>query len=422
MRTLSRLTSLRSFGFGGLLFLVLAAHGANGASSTGSFDLVFETTSPGTPSTIAVALNVKGRGTRLIPPPRDDASPSVSPSGDLALASDEDGHWQIYLTDPSGGNRRPLFESGSSQFDPVWSPDGDNVAFESRRTNGAWQIWVASVSGGDAFAVTHKRINHFDPAWSPDGQFLVYDSVQNGRSDLFTTRAAPTNVPRRLTRTKAPEFDPSWSPDGSLIAFDRLKNGDYDIWTAKATTGRGASHITYGASNDSAPSWSPDGERIAFESDRTGDYDIWVVDADGTGLRNITRNPASIDLIPGWRIHRSGFRAFAPLSSRTTHGCDTLRPDQRVGNKILGTPDDDWLCGTLGKDRIFGAAGRDHINGKYGRDAVYGGAGGDAILAQDGLKDRLYGGEPGTRDTSRADWALDDKSLDSGIGVDVLKP
>ena len=38
--------------------------------------------------------------------------------------------------------------------------------------------------------------------------------------------------------------------------------------------------------------WSPDGRRIAFENLRDGNSEIYVVNADGSGLRRLTRNPA----------------------------------------------------------------------------------------------------------------------------------
>ena len=38
------------------------------------------------------------------------------------------------------------------------------------------------------------------------------------------------------------------------------------------------------------PAWSPDGRKIAFMSNREGDDDIFVVNADGSGLRNLTRS------------------------------------------------------------------------------------------------------------------------------------
>jgi Tol biopolymer transport system component len=42
---------------------------------------------------------------------------------------------------------------------------------------------------------------------------------------------------------------------------------------------------------DDHPAWSPDGSRIVFESDRDGNYDIFVMNADGSQIRQLTRNP-----------------------------------------------------------------------------------------------------------------------------------
>ena len=46
---------------------------------------------------------------------------------------------------------------------------------------------------------------------------------------------------------------------------------------------------------DGAPAWSPDGSRIVFHSDRTGGRDIYVMNADGSGVRRLTDDPASDD-------------------------------------------------------------------------------------------------------------------------------
>jgi serine/threonine protein kinase/Tol biopolymer transport system component len=45
-------------------------------------------------------------------------------------------------------------------------------------------------------------------------------------------------------------------------------------------------------------------EELAFVSDRDGEYDIFVVEADGTGLRNLTRSPDSDDRQPAWSPDR----------------------------------------------------------------------------------------------------------------------
>ena len=40
---------------------------------------------------------------------------------------------------------------------------------------------------------------------------------------------------------------------------------------------------------DEMPSWFPDGKRTAFQSDRTRAWEIWVMNADGSGVRQLSR-------------------------------------------------------------------------------------------------------------------------------------
>ena len=57
------------------------------------------------------------------------------------------------------------------------------------------------------------------------------------------------------------------------------------------------------------PAWSPDGRRIAFMSNRDGTDDIFVVNADGSGLRNLTRSQGTTARESGRaRTQRSGSR------------------------------------------------------------------------------------------------------------------
>ena len=51
--------------------------------------------------------------------------------------------------------------------------------------------------------------------------------------------------------------------------------------------------------NGPLPSWSPDGRKIVFVSDRDGNFEIYVMNADGSGQHNLTRNPA-VDRFPVW--------------------------------------------------------------------------------------------------------------------------
>ena len=77
-----------------------------------------------------------------------------------------------------------------------------------------------------------------------------------------------------------------------LIAFVSAQAGNSEIYVMR-TDGSGVADITKNPAFDGNPAWSPDGTRIAFESDRDGNRDIFVMNPDGSGLTQLTYNPAS---------------------------------------------------------------------------------------------------------------------------------
>ena len=53
--------------------------------------------------------------------------------------------------------------------------------------------------------------------------------------------------------------------------------------------GSGQRNLTRNPARDDDPVWSPDGRKIAFVSERDGNAEIYVMNADGSGQRNLTR-------------------------------------------------------------------------------------------------------------------------------------
>ncbi len=82
------------------------------------------------------------------------------------------------------------------------------------------------------------------------------------------------------------------------IVFDSNRTGNYEIFTLNAD-GSGIKQLTNNPADDFDPAWSHDGSKIAFTSDRSGTYDVWTMNADGTGLKRVAAS-TKFDGDPSW--------------------------------------------------------------------------------------------------------------------------
>ena len=151
------------------------------------------------------------------------------------------------------------------------------------------------------------------------GSKIAFTSFRNGSFDLYVMNADGSKQ-RRLTTPARSFLPPAWSPDGRRIAFAsgpgacildihrvhfvserNVGTTDVDISVANAD-GSGLRRLTRGPGVDCAPVWSPDGQKIAFqrllvrgEGDKIVgfDFDVYVINADGSEERNLTGDALS---------------------------------------------------------------------------------------------------------------------------------
>lgn len=206
-------------------------------------------------------------------------------------------------------------------YEPAWSPDGKFIAFVSNRS-GPLKVWTMHADGSDPRQLTVGDHEDDAPAWSPDGSRIAYVSMQDGQAEIYLTRADGTQT-QRLTRDSGSDIHPQWSPDGSRILFNSSRhsldssNPDvFELFTMNVD-GSDVRPITRGGVATYA-SYSPDGSRLVFRRQASdGNSEIVVAAADGSGEKNISRNPA-FDGWPAWS--RDGRRiVFARESGDDAH-------------------------------------------------------------------------------------------------------
>ncbi len=134
---------------------------------------------------------------------------------------DNDGR-QIAYESNDGGDRE-LFVLGrrgitnvsnhpAADWNPVWAPDNNWIAFESFR-QGRRGIYRVLISTANVFPVAvDAYYDCWAPDWSPDGEHLVFVSDRTGAPQLFIADKEG-KTQQQLTKDAFPALAPTWRPD-----------------------------------------------------------------------------------------------------------------------------------------------------------------------------------------------------------------
>ncbi len=136
----------------------------------------------------------------------------------------------------------------------------DQVAFEY-----AGDLWVVSRAGGQARRLTATPGLEIDPVFSPDGSQIAFTATVAGNTDVYVMPAAGGN-PQRLTYHPGLDAVRGWAPDGRRVVFasdrETAPHAYFRLWTISL---EGGFPTPLPMPRAYTGAFSPDGRRIAYE-------------------------------------------------------------------------------------------------------------------------------------------------------------
>ncbi|MFN4900692.1 MAG: Tol-Pal system beta propeller repeat protein TolB [Betaproteobacteria bacterium] len=159
-----------------------------------------------------------------------------------------------------------------------------------RRDDAVYSLVVSDADGQNTQIALRSKEPIISLTWSPDGTRLAYVSFEerNGiNKPIVYVHTLATGRRAIIANERGSNSAPAWSPDGNRLAVVLTRDGNSQIYIVNAD-GSGLRRLSRSSGIDTEPTFTPDGREIFFTSDRGGSAQVYRVSVEGGDARRVT--------------------------------------------------------------------------------------------------------------------------------------
>ena len=196
-------------------------------------------------------------------------TPRIGPDdAHYAVAHDDGRDAHVWIGELSGKTSIRQLTNGGRNRLPVWSADGERIAFQSDREGDAGIFWQRADGAGTVERLTRADpgTSHRPEAWSPKNEHLLFTILKSGQSSLHVLSLANRQVTPFGGVTSAAPIGATLSPDGRWVAYGVVVPGGSltSALFVQPFPATGALYQLSRSEDGHHPVWSRDGKRLVY--------------------------------------------------------------------------------------------------------------------------------------------------------------